>query len=223
MSLRTELESVEGLLKTLVRDLKAAERDVKRERKDVANAKHPMPGWWTRDLWDAPQRDEAVVEQELTELAEAEARATIARDLIAITRSRADTLRTRIDAGQTESEDTGALAHDLRRMIDTAYEAAADAQAGAIRAIVERREGIHDVRFVRACGEIARTRIQLALLVANLAATRGNDDPTVVTLSAIDLNVNSAAPTESWRTQIAENRARLLEAIELLLPASVYR
>jgi len=221
--LQRELADVERLVKALSRDLKSAQRDVKRERKDVANAKYPLRPWWSGIAWPNPERDDDEVAREEAELAEAEADAAIASDLAAIAQARADTLRTRIEAGETETDDTGALAYELRRMIDTADASAADAQAGAVRAILEHHEGPYDKTFLRARRELAGARVQLALLLAHLAVTRGDDDPTLATLSAIDLHATGSAPTEAWRKQIAEGRARLVEALVLLMPASVYR
>jgi hypothetical protein len=218
--LRQELSHLEQLIKSLAHDLKYAERDLDQERKDVANAKNPPSTFWSKA--GAKPRDDDEVERESAELDEAQVQAAIAQDLVAIVRSRADVVRARIEAGLTESDDTTALAHDLRGLIDIADSVAGEAQAGAIRGILQGLEGASEV-FIRAQREIARARVQLALLVANLEAKNGKDDPTVASLSAIDLDIASTAPTESWRKQIANERARLVKALAPLLVADAYR
>jgi hypothetical protein len=137
-------------------------------------------------------------------------------ELARIARARVDTLRARIAGGATTSEDTVALAYELREMIDVVDAAAADAQSSAVRSALEGGEAFNP-SFSRAMRVLSRARVQLALVIA------GADDATTARLSAIDLDVTATVPDARWRQEVGTRRAQLVEALAPLLPASAYR
>jgi hypothetical protein len=212
MHLRTELARVEQLFAHLSREVLAAEKAVKREIKDVKSAKYPLRA----SIWADEHPDPDEIAREVHELGHAEAELSIATELVRIVRARLDTLVARDGAGATSSDDTASLAHDLRERLAAVDSAAADAQGNAIRAALQGGDVV-DPSFVRARRELARARVQLALLIA------GTDGPMNERLSAIDLNVTARAPDARWREQVTQRCAQLIEALGPLLPTSAYR
>jgi hypothetical protein len=212
MELREELSHVERLVKELSREETAAEKALRRERKDVDAARYPAQ----MRTWRQDPPDPDLIEREIAEARQAEDALSIATELVRIARARVDTLHARIAAGATTSEDNVALAHELRERLDVVTAAATDAQRNAIHSAFA-AEQTTDARFTRAKRELGRARVQLALVIA------GADVSTRSRLSAIDLDVTARVPDERWRQEVVARCRAIAEALVPVFAASAYR